>query len=1537
MGTVKGLAATPGSIFAWGSNPYGQCTVPDPSQDFVAVSAGQYHSLGLKQDGSIVAFGDNEYNQGSPPSPNTGFVAISAGGNHNLAIKSDGSIVAWGGANDYDELTVPTPNLGYSAVSGGMSHSLGLKTDGSIVAWGSNSDGQCNVPSPNTGFVAISAGWYHSLGLKKDGSIVAWGDKTYKQIDVPNPNSGFAAISAGGNHSLGLKTDGSIVAWGSNSDGQCNVPSPNTGFVAISAGGKHSVALKSTGEIVAWGYNDDGRCDAPTPNIGYLAVAAGGAHTLAIVENIGFLKVTLEPQAARDAGGKWRVTTEQVDLWHNSGETIRCKVGAQTIACLDLGAGNPTAPLPKTVDINRTHTSANPLPVTMTYGGAGPVYYTLSVNAIGSGTVTPGEGNYTFPADTEVTITQKAEPGYHFVKWQGDVPAGQENSDSLNLQMNSDKTITAVFEKDQDPTVYTLTLVADPAGAGTLVKNPNQPSYLPNDKVTLTATAADGYTFRGWLDGSTTVTSPYTMPAQNKTLMAKFKVVVGPPTYTVTVVADPANGGTVSKAPNQATYANGVQVVLNAVAKTGFSFTGWYDGATKVSSNASYVYTVAGANKTFTAKFKQVCILYLTQKGEGTLTPEPYTDHAYSKMEWVTLEAVAAPGWFFDGWFGDPDDGDTTVTASTKQVWMTADKKGIRGTFKPIATEKKRLTVLISPLASGSVVLDPPGNLYNKDTVVTLIPSSMAGYKFSNWTGDVPTGQETSNPLNLQMNSDKTITAVFEKDQGPTVYTLTVAETGTGTGTVDPAVGTHSYIAGTEVTVTASPTADSDFIGWVGDVPSGQEKSNSLTLTMDGNKSLTAQFEKKNQTLFTLTTLSEPPEGGSIIRDPNAASYAYGTTVTLTAIPADGYVFWGWSGDASGSTTGTQVVMVADRTVTAQFIPIMYTLTVLKKGDGTVEQSPAPVDGKYIQGTTVTLTATPGTGYHFVGWTGSATGTRNSVALTMDSDKTVTANFAPNDHILTVLAEHGSVEVQPNRATYPHNSIVTLTALADDGYRFQGWSGATTGTLNPLVLVMDSDKNLTAHFVSAAPGNVQATDNETTYKVEVSWDTVPGATHYRVLRASSLESTPTALSGWIPVTSFIDDTVVSGVTYWYWAMAAKSVEGAESSGLSEPDSGFAAAETLVVDSYKVTYKGLDSVVSETTGGLKFKVTTPKSSLKIISLKGKQTGADGPGVLYLRDVTGIPEIEVSGNLNLFVSAAPVELLKVSGTVKSVTAKAGLRRLEAGQAGTVKVTALKDAAASPRTFSRMTLQTSDSLLPLIPLKIALKGVALERLLTQQTVSYLKGSTKAYRDKAKIRRMSLAGVGALWLVEPDALDEKSVARGIDVDGPDLLIAPEIKVLKVTGGAILSEAIFARLTSTVSASSGLYKSAMGSKLVQGNVRVSLIESPADLSILQSRAKKTVYGYKGGMIGYLDQPDRMKILVNNIKSKVSGDGLVSGVFYCGFDDSGKATYAGSIKQILSKTPLQGEAHVSLASKGKMKFKPTQGAFLVHTSSPGIP
>jgi uncharacterized repeat protein (TIGR02543 family) len=145
-------------------------------------------------------------------------------------------------------------------------------------------------------------------------------------------------------------------------------------------------------------------------------------------------------------------------------------------------------------------------------------------------------------------------------------------------------------------------------------------------------------------------------------------------------------------------------------------------------------------------------------------------------------------------------------------------------------------------------------------------------------------------------------------------YTLTIqASSG---GTTFPRPGTPAFEPGNSVSVYAIPDNNYSFSGWTGDVPAGHEKDNPLTLTMNSDKSLKANFSS-TIVKYTLTIASS--SGGTT--DPSPGNYTYdsGTSVSVKAIANSGYSFSGWSGDASGTTNPLTVTMDGNKSITANF------------------------------------------------------------------------------------------------------------------------------------------------------------------------------------------------------------------------------------------------------------------------------------------------------------------------------------------------------------------------------------------------------------------------------------------------------------------------------------------------------------------------------------------------------------------------------------------------------------------------------------------
>jgi hypothetical protein len=154
--------------------------------------------------------------------------------------------------------------------------------------------------------------------------------------------------------------------------------------------------------------------------------------------------------------------------------------------------------------------------------------------------------------------------------------------------------------------------------------------------------------------------------------------------------------------------------------------------------------------------------------------------------------------------------------------------------------------------------------------------------------------------------------------------------------------------------------------------------------------------------------------------------------------------------------------MTAARTVGAAFTIQRYTLTVTAPTHGTVTGlgincGTGGVDctETYDYGTAVPLAAAPDTGYDFAGWSGACTGT-GACSVTMTAARAVGATFTIQRHTLTVTPPtHGTVTGLgivcgtggvDCTETYDYGTVVALTATADLGYNFGGWSGDCTGT-----------------------------------------------------------------------------------------------------------------------------------------------------------------------------------------------------------------------------------------------------------------------------------------------------------------------------------------------------------------------------------------------------------------------------------------------------------------------------------------------------------
>ncbi len=372
-------------------------------------------------------------------------------------------------------------------------------------------------------------------------------------------------------------------------------------------------------------------------------------------------------------------------------------------------------------------------------------------------------------------------------------------------------------------------------------------------------------------------------------------------------------------------------------------------------------------------------------------------------------------------------------------------------------TEKPVFSVIFTAGNHGSISGETSQNVTYGDstTQVTAVPDN--GYHFTGWSGDI---DSTDNPLVVQnVTTDMNITANFAIN----TYTVTPSAGDHGTITPDtPQTVEH----GQTVSFTITPDTGYHIVSVTGTCGGTLTGNTYTTNPVESDCTVAASFGPDT---FSVNFTAGP--GGTILGDtPQTVEYG-GSTTQVTAVPDNGYHFTGWSGDID-STDNPLVVqnVTKEMNITANFAINTYTVTPSAGDHGTI----APDTPQTVEhGQTVSFTITPDTGYHIASVTGTCGGTLSNAAYTTDpveSDCTVTASFEPDTFSVDFFAgTGGTIEGETSQTVEYGGSTTEVTAVADAGYEFSGWSGDYTGSQNPLTIDnVTSDMTITANFIASA-------------------------------------------------------------------------------------------------------------------------------------------------------------------------------------------------------------------------------------------------------------------------------------------------------------------------------------------------------------------------------------------------------------------------------------------------------------------------------------
>ena len=380
----------------------------------------------------------------------------------------------------------------------------------------------------------------------------------------------------------------------------------------------------------------------------------------------------------------------------------------------------------------------------ITVGGGGGTTYniTVSANPTNGGTVA---GGGTYNQGQSCTVTATANSGYTFTNWteNGNVVSTQAN---YTFNVNSNRTLVANFTAQTQQ--YNITVSANPTNGGTVTGGG---SYNQGASCTVSATANSGYTFNNWTENGNVVSSQanYTFTVNgNRTLVANFTA--QPQNYTISVSANPAEGGTVT---GGGSYQQGQTCTVHATPATGYNFVRWTENGSSVSTNPNYSFTVTG-NRTLVAQFEGQSY-YIATNSNPSNGGTTSGNGLYTHGQQCTVTATPAEGYAFENW----TEGGSQVSTDASYTFTVTSGHNFVANFTVQTFE----IVTNINLAEGGTVTG--GGTYQYGDQVTVNVVTVEDYAFRNWTenGEVVSEEKT---YTFTATANRNLTANLEYTVG---------------------------------------------------------------------------------------------------------------------------------------------------------------------------------------------------------------------------------------------------------------------------------------------------------------------------------------------------------------------------------------------------------------------------------------------------------------------------------------------------------------------------------------------------------------------------------------------------------------------------------------------------------------------------------------------------------------------------------------------------------------------------------------------------
>ncbi len=351
-------------------------------------------------------------------------------------------------------------------------------------------------------------------------------------------------------------------------------------------------------------------------------------------------------------------------------------------------------------------------------------------DGINIGTSILGAPSGSFPLGDLIQIGEVTNPGWRFNGWVADGFATNVPTFVTLAAPNPPPLSVLLKYKAKFLQTILVTGLANPTNAGSVAGGGVYD--IDDTNKTLTATASNNWVFVNWNDGTTN--NPYTIPPITVTNITSITYTANfAPTATITVNANPSNGGSVN---GGGTFLVGSTNLITAVASNGWAFVQWSDGTT----NNPYSIVVT-SNQNFTANFAPISTVtvLVNPTNAGSVTGSG----TYFVGSNAVLTATASNNWQFINWNDGTTNNPYVITVPATNITYTAQ-------FAATAT----ITVSANPTNSG-IVTGGGTFLVGSTNLITAVASD--GWIFAHWNDGT-----TNNPYSIIVTSNRTYTANFE-------------------------------------------------------------------------------------------------------------------------------------------------------------------------------------------------------------------------------------------------------------------------------------------------------------------------------------------------------------------------------------------------------------------------------------------------------------------------------------------------------------------------------------------------------------------------------------------------------------------------------------------------------------------------------------------------------------------------------------------------------------------------------------------------------